>query len=124
MATSITGTAAVSCKIFDAAPMDGKHGVPESLLGDVLPLLLQETGELVHVNRRRGGGDVPDMLGGLQIRRKAGGRVLPKDPMLLQEVCDDLSSVRSGVVVLQSGAWSMACSAGWGEGANDLVPVA
>ena len=77
MATSITGTAAVSCKIFDAAPTDGKHGVPESLLGDVLSLLLQETDELVHVNRRGGGGGGRPRHAGWALNQEKGGRTSP-----------------------------------------------
>ena len=44
--------AAVSCKTFDERRLMEGTDVPESLLEDVLPLLLQETGELVHINRR------------------------------------------------------------------------
>ena len=67
--------------------------------------------------------NVSDMLDGRQIRR-AGGPVHPGDPKLLQEVCDDPSSVRSGVVVLQSGARSHGMQSRLDEGAHNLVLVA
>ena len=80
-----------------------------SLLGDVLPLLLQVTGEVVHIKRcgvvfGHSSKNVPDMLDGRQIRQ-VGRPVHPEDPLLLLDVCNDLSSVRSGVVVLATANW-------------------
>ena len=40
----------ISCKTFDAALTHGEHNVPESLLGEVLPLLLQVTSEVLHIH--------------------------------------------------------------------------
>ena len=52
MAKSVAGMAEVRYKTCEAAPTQGQHDVPESLLEDVLPFVLQEMGELVHINRR------------------------------------------------------------------------
>ena len=72
-----------------------------------LPHLLQDTGELVHINR-----------GGVVFSYSLSKNLL--EPNLVsgqQEICDDLSSVRSGTVVLQSVApGPMACRALWMRG--------
>ena len=72
-----------------------------------LPHLLQDMGELVHINR---GGVVfsYSLSKNLQEPNLESGR---------QEICDDLSSVRSGIGVLQNvapGPW--ACRARWMRG--------
>ena len=72
-----------------------------------LPHLLQDTGELVHINR-----------GGVVFSYSLSKTW--QEPTLgsgWQEICDDLSSVRSGIVVLQSMApRPMACKACWMRG--------
>ena len=72
-----------------------------------LPHLLQDTGELVHINR-----------GGVVFSYSLSKNW--REPNLgsgQQEICDDPSSVRSGTVVLQSVApGSMACRACWMRG--------
>ena len=72
-----------------------------------LPHLLQDTGELVHINR---GGVVFSYSLSKNWREPnlGSGR---------QEICDDPSSVRSGIVVLESVAPDpMACTAPWMRG--------
>ena len=125
----IAGIATINCETFDAALMHGEHNVPESLLGDVLPLLLQETGELLPINRQgvvfnhSSSKNIPHMLDGRKIRRVA-GPVRAGDPLVLREVCDDPSSVRSGIVVLGSDALSCGLQSRRDEGvAHDLVHV-
>ena len=97
-----------------------------------LPHLLQDTGELVHVNR---GGVVFSYLLSKNWREqnlesrwqeicddlssvRSGQQEICDDLSSVrsgqQEICDDLSSVRSGIVVLQSVApGPMACRARW-----------
>ena len=70
-----------------------------------LPHLLQDTGELVHINR---GGIVFSYL----LSKNWWEQNLESGQ---QEICDDLSSVRSGIVVLQSPG-PMACRACWMSG--------
>ena len=72
-----------------------------------LPHLLQDTGELVHINR---GGVVFSYLLSKNWRE-------PNLESGRQEICDDLSSVRSGIGVQQSVApGPMACRARWMRG--------
>ena len=72
-----------------------------------LPHLLQDTGELVHINR---GGVVFSYLLSKDCQE-------PNLGSRWQEICDDPSSVRSGIVVLQSVAFGpMACRACWMRG--------
>ena len=65
----------------------------------------------------------PDMPDKRQIKI-ADGQDRPEDPLVLQEVCDDPSSVISGVVVVQSGAWSHGLQSVWDDAALDLVRLA
>ena len=71
-----------------------------------LPHLLQDMGELVHINR-----------GGVVFSYSSENGQEPNLGSGWQEICDDLSSVRSGTVVLQSVApGPMACTARWMRG--------
>ena len=80
-----------------------------------LPNLLQDVGELVHINRAEVVFSYSLSKNGQEPNLESGR----------QEICDDPSSVRSGIVAMQSVApGPMACRRQLDEGTHNLIPAA
>ena len=116
----------MSCNIFEA-PTHREQGVPRVCWGmfcqsgcSYRMRWLTSTGGWFSATRRP---RTSQTLDGPSIR-EAGGPVHPGDLLLLLDVCENPSYVRSGVGALQTSARSHGLQSRLDEGAHDFVPVA